>query len=103
MGRARVDKTHKLVIGGDSAYAEIAREYFDADSAYQVVGFAVEQAFLKRDTLHGLPVVPFESLERHFAPGEHAFHAAVTYTQLNRLRARLVAQAKARGYALASY
>jgi len=103
MGRASVDKTQKLVIGGDSAYAEIAREYFDADSAYEVVGFTVEQGFLKRDTLHGLPVVPFESLEQHFAPGEHAFHAAVTYTQLNRLRARLAAQAKARGYALASY
>jgi sugar O-acyltransferase (sialic acid O-acetyltransferase NeuD family) len=98
-----VTKTRKLVIGGDSAFAEIAREYFDADSEYEVVGFTVEQAFLKRDTLHGLPVVPFESLEQHFAPGEHAFHAAITYTQLNRLRARLAAAAKARGYALASY
>jgi sugar O-acyltransferase (sialic acid O-acetyltransferase NeuD family) len=96
-------KTRKLVIGGDSAFAEIAREYFDGDSDYEVVGFAVEQAFLKRDSLHGLPVVPFETLEQHFAPGGHAFFAAVTYTQLNRLRARLAASAKVRGYALASY
>src|SRR5688572_16064738 len=96
-------KTRKLVIAGDSAFAEIAREYFDADSEYDVVGFTVEQAFLKRSELHGLPVVSFESLEQHFAPGEHALYAAVTYTQLNRLRARLAASAKARGYALASY
>ena len=96
-------KTRKLVIAGDSAFAEIAREYFDADSEYEVVGFTVEQAFLKRNQLHGLPVVPFESLEKHFEPGDHAFYAAVTYTQLNRLRARLAAEAKARGYALASY
>jgi len=98
-----MQKTRKLVIAGDSAFAEIAHEYFDADSDYQVVGFTVEQQFLKRDTLAGLPVVPFEALEQHFAPADHAFHAAVTYTQLNRLRARLTGQAKARGYALASY
>lgn len=96
-------KTRKLVIAGDSAFAEIAHEYFDADSDYEVVGFTVEQAFLERDTLRGLPVVPFEALEQHFAPAEHALYVAVTYTQLNRLRARLAAQAKARGYALASY
>ena len=96
-------KDRKLVIVGDSAFAEIAREYFDADTAYEVVAFSVERAFQKRDTLHGLPVVPFESLEQHFAPAAHAVFAAVTYTQLNRLRARLASQAKARGYALASY
>ena len=96
-------KNRKLVIVGDSAFAEIAREYFDADTDYEVVAFSVEQAFLKRDTLHGLPVVPFETLEQHFAPATHAVFAAVTYTQLNRLRARLASQAKARGYALASY
>jgi sugar O-acyltransferase (sialic acid O-acetyltransferase NeuD family) len=92
-----------LVLIGDSAFAEIAHEYFDEDSAYRVVGFAVEQAFLKRDRLRDLPVVPFESLEQHFDPATHAVHVAVVYTQLNRLRARLAAQVKQRGYALASY
>lgn len=93
----------KLVIVGDSAFAEIAREYFNWDSDYQVVAHAVEQAYLKREALHGLPVVPFESLERHFSPADHAVYVAVTYTQLNRLRARLAHSAKEKGYALASY
>ena len=35
--------------------------------------------------------------------GEHAVSSALTYTQLNRLRARLAATAKGMGYALASY
>ena len=98
-----MNKTRKLVIVGDSAFAEIAHEYFDADSDYTVVGYSVETAYLKRSELHGLPVVPFETLEQHFAPNEHAVFVATTYTQLNRLRARLSAQAKARGYRLASY
>ena len=98
-----MNKTRKLIIVGDSAFAEIAHEYFDADSDYTVVGFSVEAAYLKRNELHGLPVVPFETLEQHFAPDEHEVFVATTYTQLNRLRARLSAQAKARGYRLASY
>jgi len=98
-----MDKTRKLVIVGDSAFAEIAREYFDADTGYEVVAFAVETPFLKRETLHGLPVLPFETLEERLDPARHDVFVACTYTQLNRLRQRLAADAKARGYKLASY
>jgi sugar O-acyltransferase (sialic acid O-acetyltransferase NeuD family) len=96
-------KTKKLVLIGDGAFAEVAYEYFTHDSPYEVVGFSVEKAFLKRETLFGLPVVPFEEIEGQFPPGECEVFAALVYTQLNRLRARLVAEAKAKGYALASY
>lgn len=92
-----------LVIVGDSAFAQIAREYFDVNTEYEVVAFAVEQAFLKQPSLDGLPVVPFEALAQHFDAASHHVHVAVTYTQLNRLRGRLAAAAKAQGYALASY
>jgi len=98
-----MDKTRKLVIVGDSAFAEIAREYFDADTGYEVVAFAVETPYLKRETLHGLPVLPFETLEQRLDPARHDVFVACTYTQLNRLRQRLAADAKARGYKLASY
>jgi sugar O-acyltransferase (sialic acid O-acetyltransferase NeuD family) len=96
-------KTKKLVLVGDSAFAEIAYEYFQADSDFEVVGFSVERAFLKRETLSGLPVVPFEDLASHFDPAEHYAHVAVVYTQLNRLRARLAEACKSAGYRLASY
>jgi sugar O-acyltransferase (sialic acid O-acetyltransferase NeuD family) len=96
-------KTKKLVIVGDSAFAEIACEYFDADSPYEVCGFAVERAFLKKDTLAGLPVVPFDELAQHFPPATHEVYVAIPYQQLNRLRTRLAGEAKAQGYKLASY
>ena len=98
-----MDKTRQLIIVGDSAFAEVAYEYFTHDSAYEVVAFSVEAAYLKRDRLFDLPVVPFETLEAAYAPADHDVYVAATYTQLNRLRARLAGEAKARGYALASY
>lgn len=93
----------KLIIVGDSAFAEIAYEYFTYDSDYEVVAFSVEQPYLKKESLFDLPIVAFETLEQHYAPAEHSIFVAATYTQFNRLRTRLANEAKAKGYALASY
>ncbi len=98
-----MEKKHKLVIIGDSAFAEIAYEYFTHDSEFEVVGFSVEQEYLKRDELFGVAVVPFETLEEKFAPEEHYFYAAMVYTQGNKLRERLYLEAKEKGYKAASY
>ena len=98
-----MEKTKKLVIVGDSAFAEVAYECFTHDSEYKVVGFSVESAYLKKPELFGLPIVPFEKLEDHFNPNEVEFYAALVYSQLNRLRARLYEAAKAKGYRPASY
>jgi sugar O-acyltransferase (sialic acid O-acetyltransferase NeuD family) len=96
-------KSRKVVLLGDSAFAEIAYEYFSQDSEYEVVGFSVESGFLKKETMYGLPVVPFESLESRFAPKDVEFYAAIVYTQLNRLRTRFYQQAKEKGFRPASY
>lgn len=96
-------KRYRLIIVGDSAFAEVAYEYFTEGPDYEVVAFAVEQAFLKRDCLFGVPVVPFERLETLYDPAEHSFFVATVYTQMNALRRRLYAQAKRKGYTPASY
>lgn len=96
-------KNKKLVIIGDSAFAEVAYECFTYDSEYEVVGFAVELAYLNKKELFGLPIVPFEQIESHFNPSEVAFYAALVYSQLNRLRTRFYHIAKALGYMPASY
>lgn len=96
-------KDRKLIIVGDSAFAEIAYEYFTYDSSYEVVAFSVEQEYLKQESVCGLSVVPFESLTERYNPPDHDVYVATVYTQLNRLRTRLSAEAKAKGYRLASY
>lgn len=96
-------KTKKVVILGDSAFAEVAYECFTRDSEYEVVGFSVNSAFLERNELFGLPVVPFEEIERFFDPEQVEFYAALVYSQLNRLRTRLYEEAKTKGYRPASY
>ena len=91
------------MIVGDSAIGEVAYEYFTYDSEYEVVAFSVESAYLKNENKFGLPVVAFESVEKRFAPEEHAIFVAVGFAKMNRVRARLFREAKAKGYLLASY
>lgn len=93
----------KLVLVGDGEFAEIAYEYFTHDSPHEVTGFSAERAFLTQDELFGLPVVPFEELEEAFPPDEHSVFVAITYTQLNRVRTRLLAEARRKGYRPVSY
>lgn len=96
-------KHKKLVLVGDSAFAEVAYEYFTHDSPYEVVAFAVEREFLTRDSLFGLPVVPLEEVIERYPPSDHEFYAALVYTQMNRLRTRLYLKMKELGYKAASY
>src|ERR1700677_2244802 len=93
----------RLVIIGDRAFAQIAYHYFQDDTDYQVVGFSVEKEFLENSELFGLPVVPFDQLPQIFSNDQHSVFVAITYGQLNRLRARLVQEVRKLGYNLASY
>lgn len=96
-------KTKKLVIFGDSLFAEVAYECFARDSDYEVVGFAVEEAYLTKNMLFGLPVVAISQVAEIFPPESHEVYVAIVYTQLNRLRSRLMEMAEQLGYPLASY
>lgn len=96
-------KSRPLVIVGATAFAEIACEYFQSDSEFDVVGFSVERNYLTSRSFQNLPVVPFEELQDHFDPSTHSVFVAATYTQLNRLRARLLSESIQKGYQPASY
>lgn len=93
----------KIVIIGTGETAEIAYEYFTHDSAYKVVGFSVERAYLKQKELHGLPVVALEDIDSYYPPSEFLVFVAVSSTKLNRVRTRLYRQLKERGFRFATY
>ena len=98
-----MENKNRLIILGDTAFAEIAFEYFTHDSSFDVVAFSVEKEYLTKSVLFNLPVVPFDKLEKQYDPSSHSFFAAVVYTQKNALRTRLFMQAKQKGYTPASY
>jgi len=93
-----------LIIVGTGDFGEIADEYFAFTSEYAVVAFSVERKYLVTGRFRELPVIPFESLEDLYPPSEgYEVFVAISFSNLNRVRARLYQEAKAKGYTMASY
>jgi len=93
----------KLVIYGTGLIAEVAAFYFARDSKYDVVAFTNAREFLTDATFNSKPIVPFEEIERSHPPAEHHAFIAVGYKNTNQVRQARYAEAKAKGYTLATY
>lgn len=92
-----------LVIFGTSQIAEVAWFYFTHDSDYTPVAFTVDRAYKDRDSLLGLPVVPFEELATAYPPGEVDVFVALSYAKLNAVRTQKVQAVRDAGYRTPSY
>lgn len=92
-----------VVILGTGELAQLAHFYFTHDSRRRVAGFTVDGAYATSSEAYGLPLVPFEELEARFPPDRVDLFVAIGYSNLNSIRAERCANARARGYRLASY
>ena len=93
----------KVVIFGAGKIADEAYFYLTNDSPHEIVAFTIDGQFLTDQNKLGLPVVPFEEVERRFPPSDYQMFVAVGYQDLNRFRAQKYEEAKAKGYRLISY
>lgn len=92
-----------IVLFGAGRYASMHWYLLAHDSPYRVVAFTADEAFCQGTGLHGLPLVPFESIEQRFPPGDYLMCLAIGYVGLNRLRQEKMARATDKGYTLVSY
>jgi sugar O-acyltransferase (sialic acid O-acetyltransferase NeuD family) len=93
----------QLVIVGNGQMAELFCSHFSHNTDYRVAGFAVDRAFIKSDRLLGLPVVPFEEVESHFAPGSFDAFVAIGPVKNNTVRAARFLAMRQKGYRFANY
>ncbi len=93
----------KVIIFGDGELAEIAHFYLSNDSDHDVIAFTVDQEFIRSQSFHGLPVIPFEKVEDLYPVSEYKMFVPISYRQLNNLRKKKYIEAKAKGYQLVSY
>lgn len=94
----------KVVIFGTRDFAQLAHFYLLHDSPYEVVAFSVSAAYMvDESSFEGLPLVPFETVETVYPPGEFAFFVPMSPTRMNRDREAIYLAAKQKGYQLISY
>jgi sugar O-acyltransferase (sialic acid O-acetyltransferase NeuD family) len=93
----------RVIIFGVLDTAELAHYYLTHDSPHEVVAFTVHGKYIQEKTFHGLPVVPFESLQEHYPPGEYSLFAPMTAKGMNRMRESVYLEGKQKGYGFISY
>lgn len=93
----------KLVIFGVGELAEVAHYYFAHEAGRSIAAFTVDDAYMDRDTVAGVPVVPWSEVSRRFPADQHDVFVAIGYSRVNALRADRVAAVSTAGYRLASF
>lgn len=94
---------NKILVFGDSAFAEHIYYQFTTFSDSEVVAFVVDKKYRTKSILCDLPVIDFEGVEALYPPEQYKFFVAMGYTGLNALRETKCAQVKALGYNLVSF
>jgi sugar O-acyltransferase (sialic acid O-acetyltransferase NeuD family) len=92
-----------LVVFGTGDIARLAHFYFSTDSPHEVVAFTVDPAYCEQESFLGLPLIPFDRIVEVYPPRDYRMFVALSYAQMNRLRAAKYADAKGLGYELVSY
>jgi sugar O-acyltransferase (sialic acid O-acetyltransferase NeuD family) len=92
----------RLVIFGAGDIAQLAKFYFESDSCYSVEAFTVDGQFFQ-ESFEGKPVVAFDEVSRIFPPSRFELFIALSYRNLNSIRAAKYHAARKMGYTLASY
>jgi len=93
----------KLNIFGVGEFAELAHFYFSREGRYEVVAFVLDQEFLKQASFLGLPVLPFDEIQRVHSPEETEFFVALGYSKVNLTRKAKFEEIRSKGYRCASF
>ena len=93
----------RLVIFGAGDVARLAHFYFRTDSPHDVAAFVVDAAFKTAESFDGLPLVAFEEVTHRYPPSDYGGFVAMSYAQMNRVRAAKYEAMRAAGYRCATY
>ena len=92
-----------VVIFGVGQIAEVVHYYLTQEGGRNVVAFTVDEQYRSTDSLFGVPVVDFATVEKRYPPESHEMFVAMSFKKVNKLRQAKVEEAEAKGYTLASH
>lgn len=92
----------KVIIYGAGPYGKIFLSEVNRYGIIDIAGFTVDMAFLKEEKIEGLPVVPFEEVDKIYPPKQYDMIVVCGYTRM-RNRKEMYDKAKGKGYTLINY
>lgn len=97
----------KVIIFGVGENAQLLKYYLENDEKYKdeykVVAFTLDKDYIKEEIFMGLPLIPFEEIEKYYTPKDFYCFVAVGYKNMNELRAKKLFQVKEKGFKTMNY
>lgn len=94
----------QIIIFGTGKVADVLFHHISAAGQHEIVAFTTDPEHVpESEAFHGRPVVRFDRISEAFPPANFEMLIAIGYHNLNSLRAIKYAEAKSKGYSLASY
>lgn len=98
-----LDKKERIVIYGDSDFAEQVYYQLMSDGRYEVLAFTVDEERLKEKSFKGIDVIAFQELEKYFDKTEIKIFVAIGYSKMNTIREEVFNEVLNCGYDLLTY
>lgn len=92
-----------VVLFGAGKIGEVILYFFRNHSDRDVVACTADRDYLPPSPWHDLPVIDFSNILETYPPSDFDLFVAIGYQDLNGLRAKKCAEARALGYTLVSY
>lgn len=99
----KISKTSKVVIYGDSDFAEQVYYQLESDGRYQVLAFTVDKSKYQKNIFKELPVIEFQKLKKYYSQNEVLLFPAIGYTKLNKIREVVMSEIEHVGFQLLTY
>lgn len=93
----------KIIIFGTGTNADLAHYYFTHDSPHKIIAFTADKKYVESDSFLGLPLIPFEEIESSYPPDSYFMFIALSYREVNKIRALKYEEAKTKGYKFANF
>jgi sugar O-acyltransferase (sialic acid O-acetyltransferase NeuD family) len=92
-----------VVIFGAGSFAQVAAAYLQKDSSRKVLAYTVDGEYVEESSFAGLPLIPYEELERSHPPDRVELLVATGFRGVNQVRRSIYERCKEAGYSFISY
>ena len=86
-----------LVVFGANDLGRLLKFYIDKDDSRKIVAFTMDSDFIKEESFLGLPVVPFETLEKYYSPDRFDVLLAIGEHKMGNIRKNVFERCKKKG------
>ena len=93
----------EIIIFGTGVNADVIQFYMREVSGWPVKAFTVNEKYIQSDTFNGLPVIPFEDIEKKYSPDKYCMFVIAGYHDLLAINAGKILEVEAKGYETISY